>query len=533
MKRLLVCAVLLGLVAQFGMSSAQARPFRGSAKWSWLLCKTHDAGTPTHDAAYYKRMLLQSGTGGLADYWHDVSYANLNMDGSVVMGWYTMAQTKPQMDGLDRWGRVDACKQAAASAGYTPPAGNQVGIITFPDVDMFGWSGGAFLPPEIDVGGAAHESGHGVGFNHSFSNDPNYRNADWAQIGEYDDPWDVMSWGNDFRVATPFGDGPSGLTAFHLDRMGWLPRSRIITFGADGVRSRTVTLAALNRPDAAGALSVRIPFDPNDLQRHYTVEFRSKHGWDNGIPADTVLVTEIRRHDDGQYYAHLVYQLAPTKTPAQSLNANGVTVSVVSVDRAAHQAKIAITSAMVDRCVQGYVWREANSTDHTCVVPSTRAETRNENTLAASRRQSGGGPYGPDTCKQGFVWRDTGPSDHVCVTPASRSRANQDNAAAAARRNPARLAFGPNGCKPGFVWREADDFDWVCVSPTTRAQTKSENGLATSRRSPAGGAYGADTCKQGFVWRDAFPGDHVCVPPASRSQAVADNGQAESRLLTP
>jgi len=31
--------------------------------------------------------------------------------------------------------------------------------------------------------------GHGIGMIHTFSDDPNYRNADWAQIGEYDDEW--------------------------------------------------------------------------------------------------------------------------------------------------------------------------------------------------------------------------------------------------------------------------------------------------------------------------------------------------------
>ena len=40
-------------------------------------------------------------------------------------------------------------------------------------------------------------------------------------------------------------------------------------------------------------------------------------------------------------------------------------------------------------------------------------------------------PYGPDTCIQGYVWREAQPSDHVCVTPPIRDATAQQNAAAA------------------------------------------------------------------------------------------------------
>jgi hypothetical protein len=515
------------------MQVAQARPFRGSAQWSWLLCKTSDAPAPAFSAARYTRMMVQLGQGGLADYWREVSYNSINVDGSAVHGWYTLSQTTAQMNALDRWGRVNACRNAAATAGYTPPAGNQVGIITQPAIDMFGWSGGAFLPPDIDVGGAAHESGHGIGLNHSFSNDPNYRNADWAQIGEYDNPWDVMSWANCYSAVTAaFGNGPLGLTAFHLDRMGWLPRSRIITFGADGVSSKAIMLSALNAPSVSGSLIVRIPFDPGDLQRHYTVEYRRKSGWDAGIPQNTVMINEVKRHDDGVYYAHLLYSFSP-KQPLQILNANGITVSVTGISPSGSQATVAITSQMPDRCLQGYVWREANVSDHVCVVGAVRTETAQENSLAASHRSPTGGAYGADTCLQGYVWREAYAGDHVCVTATSRTRAAADNADAVNRNNPARIAYGPNTCKVGYVWREADDKDWVCVTGQIRQQTADENAQAASHRSPTGGAYGLDTCLSGYVWRDAFPNDHICVTVASRTQAANDNAQAQARLLVP
>jgi hypothetical protein len=89
-----------------------------------------------------------------------------------------------------------------------------------------------------------------------------------------------------------------------------------------------------------------------------------------------------------------------------------------------------------DTCLPGFVWREANPSDHICVTVQQRTETRAENGLAQERRSPNGGPFGPDTCVQGFVWREAFSSDHVCVPPSSRDQAKWDNKLA-----PSRYAF--------------------------------------------------------------------------------------------
>ena len=350
----------------------------------------------------------------------------------------------------------------------------------------------------------------------------------------------TMAWANSYRATTPFGDAPSGLVAAHLDRLGWLPRSRAIVHGFDGAVETTYTLAAINHPEAAGALLVRVPYDPGDPYRYYTVEFRRQDGWSAGIPADVVLIHEVKRNRDaggnltGPQIAWLQRDLSrPDKAPAQTLDANGVRITVVSTNAAANQAVVRVRSEMSGRCLMGFVWREAGPNDRVCVPPAERTETREENRLADSRRQPGGGPWGPDTCRQGFVWREAYLNDHVCVPPPSRTRARASNAAAASRGNAARTVFGPNACRQGFVWREADNFDWVCVTPAVRQRTREENALADSRRQPGGGPWGPDTCRQGFVWREAYPNDHVCVPPPSRTAARDDNAQASGRLAIP
>ena len=546
-KMVITLAIFVSMLCTF-WTDLHARPLRGSIPLSVILCKSSDAGTPNHDLAYYRDLAVNGGTGGLADYWRDLSYQNVNLAGSEVRGWYTVPKTTVQWQGLGRWAMVAECENAAkndSSQPYTIPAGHKKIFVTFPGIDFFGWNGGAFVDSNVDVGGLAHEGGHGIGLNHSFSNNFESLNVWWAQIGEYDDPWDAMSWGNAFRVPTRFGDGPPWMIGYNLDRMGWLPRSRILTIGANGAKHVSVTLAALGHPEAPGALLLRIPFDVNDPLHYYTVEFRRKDRWDAGIPDDTVLVHEVRKawSPHGDYQGHLAFlsrQLShPQLAPLQQVDANGISIRVESLNLAANTVTLSIVTSFPERCMLGSVWRESRSYDKICIPSADRAAVRDEDNHAAERKNPMGGPFGPDTCNPGFVWREAivpnaslgDPPDHVCVPPAARDRERMNNQQAAARSNPARLSFGPNTCKPGFVWREADDWDWVCVPPAVRQLARADNAQAAARRNPGGGPFGPDTCIQGFVWREAFPGDHVCVLPATRGQAANDNQHAQERLL--
>jgi hypothetical protein len=86
--------------------------------------------------------------------------------------------------------------------------------------------------------------------------------------------------------------------------------------------------------------------------------------------------------------------------------------------------------AQSDRCLPGYVWREAFSGDHVCVTPETRAQAAYDNRQASARIEPGGGAYGPNTCLLGYVWREARPSDLVCVTPKTRDQTAYDNSQA-------------------------------------------------------------------------------------------------------
>ena len=293
-----------------------------------------------------------------------------------------------------------------------------------------------------------------------------------------------------------YGKGGPGLNAYHLDRMGWLDRRKILRFGAARQFDRKVSLTVLTRPNAGGYNMVRIPFDVNDLYHYYTVEYRVPEGWDSGIGSDRVLIHEVitkkkTKCSSGiksakKYRSYLLRKHTGKREPKESINRNGVRIDVVSKNPSTGKAVVRIRSTRPDRCVLGRVWREARPSDHVCVKPARRAQVRRENKLGPARRRPGGGTYGPDTCKKGYVWREAYPGDHVCLRKSGRTKARNENRIAFEKRIGG-AAYGPNTCKKGYVWREADQRDWVCVKPARRAQVRRENKLGPARRRPGGG----------------------------------------------
>ncbi|MGH7778659.1 MAG: hypothetical protein ACREQR_02370 [Candidatus Binataceae bacterium] len=515
-------------VALLIASDASARPYRGGIPWSFLLCKFSDSPAPPNPESYYNNMAIAPGAKGLDDYVKAISNGHADMTGSVMHGWYTESHTLAYEQGLsDRWQRVQDCIDTAAASAtdrYVPPAGQRVYVITSPGVDLAGWENqGAIGGDDVALPEIAHEFGHGIGLNHSWSNDITWKDVSWAGWGEYDNPWDLMSAANVYTDPTGvFGDGPPDLDAHHLDELGFIPKSRILTLGVDGILSRTATLAALTHPEAAGDLLVRIPFDSNDRFHYYTVEYRTADGWDAGIPASIVMINEV--NNNGSYYQTTLqrelgsYAGTGDGPPVQSINANGVTISVSGTS--GNQATINVSTQFALPCAQGFVWREASSIDRVCVVPAARTQAAADNAQAGARHLPNSA-----TCMQGYVWREAYPGDFTCVTTATRSQAAADDAAAYNSVDETKVTYGPNTCAQGYVWRDGDDNDYVCVSGATRAQAAADNAAAPARHLP-----NSTTCVQGYVWREAWPGDYVCVTPATRSQAQSDNGQATARL---
>jgi hypothetical protein len=465
-------------------------------------------------------MFLNNGTGGVADYWNSVSSRNIDFSGSAVNGWYTIPQTQAQEVTKGRWDRLNDCVAAVKSGSnlYTVPSGYHTIVITSPGINEWGGWGAAFLSETINITGSAHEMAHAMGMIHSFSDDPNFRDALWVQISEFDDEWDLMSAVNVYMMQTArFGLFPPGLSGFRLDRVGWMPRPRVYTFGQDGAASATVTVAALEHLEVQGSLLLRVPFDPGDLLHYYTVELRTVKGSYGDIPdKGSVMLHEVKLNtNDNTYTSYLLRNHDGTRTPLTSLSTNGVTINVDWVNPSAHQASVTITGDIVRRCLQGFVWRTAFPGDDVCVTPDVQAQAKADNDAAASRS------HGPDTCLQGYVWREANPTDHVCVPTPTRTQTQSDNTNAQSRRNPSQNIFGATTCASGYVWQEADSSDFVCMTSAVRSQAWQDNDAAVSRR-----ANGPGMCLDGYVWWEVFLGDQVCVALEIRVQAAADNAVA-------
>lgn len=255
-----------------------------------------------------------------------------------------------------------------------------------------------------------------------------------------------MSWANNFGWQTSlFSNSGTGLNAYNLDRMGWVPMDRVFRFGEDGLFDKTLTLTALSEPRGTGYHMVRIPFNGTDNQQYYTVEYRVPDKWDRGITGGSkVLVHEVAKKPatkcgtgaalESTYRSYLLG--TSLSAPIETIQMNGIRLYVLSKDATAKTATVRITSTKAlapgygpNACKSGYVWRQADSRDYVCTTPARRDAVQVENSLASSRRDPNGGAYGSNTCLTGYVWREAWPGDYVCVPAASRSTAKAENVA--------------------------------------------------------------------------------------------------------
>lgn len=274
--------LIIGLAACITSSATAA--LAGSTPWAVIKCKFSDQ---PQEPAFHPAFI--TGADGLAGYWRDMSYGQISLDGSLIYGWFTLPFTLAESVSKSRAELIDACK--AATTGVDFSQFYSVIAIMNARRDSGSQGGRVLLDPDAwVVSFGAHELGHGYNLPHSWSANPD---------SEYGNPWDIMSAMGVHYFQGSFGrsDGPlkyaagPGLNAPNLNRLGWLPADRVVSW--DG-NAQTVTIAALNHPEANGYLMAKVPFDAADPDHYYAIEFRRKTGWDQGIPQDTVLINEVR-----------------------------------------------------------------------------------------------------------------------------------------------------------------------------------------------------------------------------------------------
>jgi hypothetical protein len=271
--------------------------------------------------------MLRSTRPGLDHYWREVSYGEINLEGSKVFDWkflpqpisyYTMTVNiggAPQPRAIIERIRED-CLAEHASVDFTKFRG--IAYIYDRKIDGIGRGGPQELlldnvtrkwgqvwleaenPGPITNSNAlmaqnrmAHEMGHGfgdVGLNHSSGPSTNAYASGWDVMSGGRDCYDAPPGGKESQPDFPFGCIGTHTIATHKDYLGWIPADRKFTL-TPGKRA-IVPLARLAQPGSSGDLMVQIPIQGSST-KFYTVELRQnltqndgrKVTYDDGTPA--------------------------------------------------------------------------------------------------------------------------------------------------------------------------------------------------------------------------------------------------------
>ena len=264
-----------------------------------ILCKFADEGDEPMPRAYFEG-LFGAARPGLADYWREVSYGQINLEGSRTVGWYALPRPSTEYlavaEAEARLNRLmDDCIQVAdADVRFPDYAG--INLIFNKTLDEQAWGGRRCLERDgvsrcygvtwlwprafVRQRTVAHEMGHTFGLAHSA--------AGGDEI--YGNLWDAMSASSGCESDPTYGALSPHIIAFDKDRLGWLPADRKLIAAPQG--TATFELAALANPTAQGYLLAQIPI-AGAPARFYTVEARLRVGYDRALPADAVIIHEV------------------------------------------------------------------------------------------------------------------------------------------------------------------------------------------------------------------------------------------------
>jgi hypothetical protein len=280
--------------------------------WAVILCRFK--GDPSDvnregPAETFFREIFTPGTGGLVEYWRDVSMGGVDVSDSRVFDWVEVDIPRSRA-AVGRSALVDAAIRASLGRGDDPLTGfhSQIAIYTQrwtkdgapagsdwhdPVWAPFWIDGGAddrgkvSLTPPFSGNFAAHEMGHGFGMIHDVG--PGLTTA-----SDYSDPACIMSQNGSF-ILEPWQVifGPA-VCLPHMVQQGWFPSERLYVDEGEWMRAgATIMLAPVTCPQARANLGIRLKNVRASPPWDYYLEYCSPTGWDRGVPGAPYLL--IRR----------------------------------------------------------------------------------------------------------------------------------------------------------------------------------------------------------------------------------------------
>jgi M6 family metalloprotease-like protein len=325
-------ALLLFVVAAAALGSwvrpspAGAAPVSGNTPWAILRCQFSDQAAPPLPDSFYNNFFTASGAGqgGLYDYWNQVSYGAISLQGTTVFPWVPLGIPSTQdTAGVTRHQQIQRCIDAAAKqnvgdlshfygifviqSNVGGEGEDQTAPLNVPACNMYGCTtqqlnipGVIFEYNVLNLTNASHEMGHGYGLNHAWdTQQTQFCGGTQNPAGAYCDVWDTMGapanapalYGLTTTFVNPnFGpaqgsDGP-GLDAPHLDMLGWIAPDRIYTYSGQPAE---ITLHPLEDNGLGGYLMAKVPIGANPAQ-YYTIEYRRAVGVDAGLQDQIVMI---------------------------------------------------------------------------------------------------------------------------------------------------------------------------------------------------------------------------------------------------